>query len=123
MCLDSIDNINEKPDPTIGWGYKVFSRSASGGPELYGHLYGTNIIRPLDKWLLAKTGRRIRAVEPRSYRAGWHVFATIEAAKTWGDPVLVAFRGVTSVGRQDGYKVYVANEIFIPSKQKQFKLK
>lgn len=121
MCLNTITKQYAKPNAKERWAWKAF--------ELYkGHLAPLCMETPprfkRGIWLRARNCDVWLGIAAK-YTAGFHAFTSRTAATEWGSwsndmPTVlrVKLRGVHTVGTQDGHRVLVADEMWIPPAKK-----
>lgn len=119
MCLQHITNKHKKD---TGFGYKVFVKIKT---KLYSEMFSIGTIRPINKWLKAKS-KRIRTDFKENYESGFHIFKKRKDAVEWAclsnSEVIrkIAYRKVIVSGIQSKAIVIVAKEIkILPNKRKQ----
>lgn len=125
MCLTQI--YKRKPKKS-GFGYKVF-RKVNG--KLLPAFRGEGEI-PTEEWINAddyypykSLGKKaIPAEEGGKYSPGWHVYKKLRDAKRmyWASINVirkVSYRGAHTWGRECGYCVIVAGEIYIHQKERK----
>src|SRR5579863_3148902 len=103
MCIIQTETTKKKS----GIGYKVFEiRDGKLASEYYGGF------RQERKWLKASGGTS-------TYGAGWHIFTSFKSAQKWrgGNTYQVVrpvkYRHAFFMGKQSGFNVVVAKEIYI----------
>jgi hypothetical protein len=111
MCLTTVDEQYDPPSSFIIGGEKYFSGPNSAPAFQQYKLNGSSVV-PLDEWLKADTTNKIRANDGKNYEAGFHVWLD-ENKKHSGRRVFVRY--VTARGKQDGEKLMIAREMYVPS--------
>ena len=122
MCLSRITESYEPPCPMITDGWKSLGTDPKK-PRLQMKLNGKLEI-PFDTWLKATdenvTSGLVRADDGNNYKPGFHAYSDeseLNSVKRRysGDYRRVFLRGISCSGTQDGWKVVVAQEMYIPS--------
>ncbi len=109
MCLDTLEDF---PVKDCGWKVFIRCRDKLGGPF-------RNYVFPVNKWLDANNGKGNTVLstndEDKKYKAGFHIYASREAARESGYNVVkrVKFKEVIATGRQNGHKVIVAKKVLV----------
>lgn len=118
MCLSQVDKVYKNPLKKVIKAWKGFSRYYNDPATvcLPMHSYKNSRIIPRGKWIKA-VGTKIHYsgyLKPKTYPAGFHITATKAGANYFGRPIRIKVRGIVVVGKQSGYKVFVAKEIYVP---------
>lgn len=108
MCLNTTKDV--EPTPLIESGWKEFGGSQAAPQFPWNKLRGKNEV-PLNSWITADTGTKLKANSGRTYASGFHVYTGEKQKSNWRR---VYFRRMHAEGDQD-YPTIVAQELFVPS--------
>jgi hypothetical protein len=114
MCLSIVKDKFGKPSSLIQSGWKDFGGAGTSLTFASFQFKGSRDV-PLDKWLTAEGGKVKGGAD---YLAGFHVYEDeVELKKANKMPRLthVYYRHVHTRGEQDGLKIVVARELYVPS--------
>ena len=112
MCLDVA---YKKRPPKTGVGWKIFTRVDYTYSFKYRQLNGTFLV-PTDVWLTAENKNIHATYGLREYPSGFHIYLD----KPDGIVVVrVKYRNGHTYGRQDGLRIVVASEMFVPAQKKK----
>ena len=128
MCLDTVIRKLKRPSRgkvQEGWKTFDFITGKKGVKDLqfeFFPLEGKYKV-PIGKWLKATVNTVTYCVDKSSggystYASGFHIY-TEKPAKI-GRAVKVKYRGAQVFGRQDGLKVVVAREMYVPRKKDRY---
>lgn len=114
MCLNKVQLTHTQPSSLVVDGWKSFR---GGGAELEFENYGGKV--PLDTWLQAEKihpPTTVRATDGKSYKAGFHVYASDGKQQSDSSCRRVFVRRITCEGDQGGSDCVIAQEMYVPSK-------
>lgn len=114
MCLDEVKEKLSEKNELISCGWKEFS-SSGGILRFQNNALGKSKDVPMDKWIEAES-TKVGNWGKNSYQSGFHIYSD---EKELGIPNSryrrVYYRGVETIGRQDGKTVVIARWMFVPS--------
>ena len=106
MCLDTVER--EVKSSIVHSGYKRFL----SGPTFESFKMKAGAKVPQDRWIKAEGPSSINANDGRKYPAYFHIYETENGTLS---RTRVFFRKLKCVGKQAGEKVYIAEEMYVPS--------
>lgn len=115
MCLDKITTKEVDANELIACGWKEFSNSG-GVLRFQNNALGDSKDVPMDKWIQAQSGK-IGSWGVK-YEAGFHIYSDeveIGLKNSYNRYRRVFYRGVETIGTQDGHTVVIARWMFVPS--------
>lgn len=115
MCLSTITERIGSPTKLIVGGWKEFS-VMNGKPRFMNTSLNHNYEVPLDKWITAESVT-IDMDRKQSYNSGFHIYSdeVENKKKKLANLRRVFYRGVETIGTQDGVPVVIAREMYVPS--------
>ena len=115
MCLDKITQKGDlDANELITCGWKEFTNSG-GILRFQNNALGDSKDVPMDKWIMAEGGK-IGSWGVK-YEAGFHIYSDEVEIKVKSSMRYrrVYYRGVETIGTQDGKTVVIARWMFVPS--------
>lgn len=117
MCLDKITTKEVDANELIACGWKEFT-SSGGVLRFQNNALGDSKDVPMDKWIQAQGGK-IGSWGVK-YEAGFHIYSEeTELTDSHRMPAYryrrVFYRGVETIGLQDGKTVVIARWMFVPT--------
>lgn len=116
MCMDRLYKTVKVPSSGIGW--KVFGTTENGSLEFA--VQNDNSLKR-GVWMKADTSFRVGTLpwNPCTYMSGFHVYLErpqklMVFQYSTNRVIKVKFRGGRHVGMQNGIRVVVADELFVP---------
>jgi hypothetical protein len=114
MCLEMITKRVEDPSCIVS-GWKRFKGTAAE-PHFDVYAFSGSSKVPLDKWIHAEEEKLSVPGSYATYTSGFHVFSDEQETNKSGKIFRrVYYRGVEVIGRQDGYEVAIARQMYVPS--------
>jgi len=112
MCLSKIYETYESPSSLIQDGMKEFTGYEPNLEFQNMNLRGAREV-PLDTWIKAEV-QSIKAGDSKYYETGFHVYEDDPKKKHGSKFRRVYVRFITCRGEQDGKKVLIAREMYVP---------
>lgn len=114
MCLTKVTEIYDDPSALVTDGWKSIDAKK---PRFQFKVSGSTDI-PFDQWITAtnehaKNG--VKADDGNVYEPGFHAYAEEKELKGKPGYQRIFLRNITCLGVQDGLKVIVAREMYLPS--------
>jgi hypothetical protein len=116
MCLDRIIS---RPEATtlVEDGWKKFSKKWTNSKVLQFENMQLKDLKevPLDKWVSAEIKPVTTTLGAEKYDTGFHIYEMQKEASDAGATRRVYYRKVHTIGVQDGKRVVIADEMYVPS--------
>lgn len=115
MCLDEVKEKLSEKNELISCGWKEFSSSA-GILRFQNNALGKSKDVPMDKWIEAESTKV--GNWKNSYQSGFHIYSDevdIQLKNNYNRYRRVFYRGVETIGKQDGKTVVIARWMFVPT--------
>lgn len=112
MCLESVTETIKTPTALIQSGWKEFAGTTTG-PRFQNFSFNGARNVPLDKWITAET-KEVKISTFKKYTAGFHVYED-ETELKGRQKRRVYYRNAHTRGRQNGFTIIIAPEIYVPS--------